>query len=192
MNLKHCVITSVDRDDLEDGGASFWEGTIRIIKELNPGITMETLIPDFDGNQDNIQKILDASPDVISHNIETVRRLTPLIRTRAKYERSLDVIKYIADKGKTAKSGFMVGLGEHENEIYETMADLRSAGCSILTIGQYLQPGFDYMEPVNYVTPEKFEEFRNAAFKTGFEFVESNPLVRSSYHAERHVNRGEK
>jgi lipoyl synthase len=192
MNLKHCVITSVDRDDLEDGGASFWGGTIRMIKELNPGITMETLIPDFDGNQDNIQKILDAAPDVISHNIETVRRLTTLIRTRAKYERSLDVIKYIADKGKTAKSGFMVGLGEHENEIYDAMEDLRSAGCSILTIGQYLQPGFDYMEPVNYVTPEKFEEFRNIAFKTGFEFVESNPLVRSSYHAERHVKRGEK
>ena len=187
MNLSHCVITSVDRDDLDDGGAFVWAETIRQIKETNPEITMETLIPDFDGKPENIQKIIDASPEVISHNIETVRRLTPLIRTRAKYERSLDVIKYIAGRGKTAKSGFMVGLGEQENEIFETMADLHSAGCSILTIGQYLQPGFEYMEPVSYITPEKFEEYRNDALKRGFKFVESSPLVRSSFHAERHV-----
>jgi lipoic acid synthetase len=192
MRLKHCVITSVDRDDLADGGASFWVDTISQIKEVNPDITMETLIPDFDGKPENIQKILSASPDVISHNIETVRRLTPIIRTRAKYQRSLDVIKYIAGKGKPAKSGFMVGLGELENEIFETLADLRSAGCSILTIGQYLQPGFEYMEPVNYVSPEKFEEYRYDALKRGFEFVESSPLVRSSFHAEKHVNGGEK
>jgi lipoic acid synthetase len=192
MSLKHCVITSVDRDDLPDGGASFWAETIRIIKEANPDITIETLIPDFDGKQENIQKILDASPEVISHNIETVRRLTPIIRTKAKYDRSLGVIKYIAGKGKSAKSGFMVGLGENENEILETMTDLRSAGCSILTIGQYLQPGFEYMEPEHFVTPEKFADYRNTALKKGFEFVESNPLVRSSFHAERHVNRGEK
>jgi lipoyl synthase len=192
MNLRHCVITSVDRDDLADGGAYVWAETIRQIKESNPKITMEALIPDFDGKPENIQKIIDASPEVISHNIETVRRLTPLIRTRAKYEISLNVVKYIASKGKTAKSGFMVGLGEIENEIFETMADLRSAGCSILTIGQYLQPGFDYMEPVSYISPEKFEEYRNAALKRGFEFVESSPLVRSSFHAERHIFRGEK
>jgi lipoic acid synthetase len=192
MKLKHCVITSVDRDDLADGGASFWAETIRQIKQVNPDITMETLIPDFDGKPENIQKITDASPDVISHNIETVRRLTPLIRTKAKYERSLDVIKYIAGRGKAAKSGFMVGLGEVENEIFETIEDLRLAGCSILTIGQYLKPGFEYMEPKDYVTPEKFEEYKNAALKKGFLFVESSPLVRSSFHAERHVNRGEK
>jgi lipoic acid synthetase len=192
MNLRHCVITSVDRDDLADGGASFWAKVIRKVKELNPDITMETLIPDFDGKQDNIQKIIDASPEVISHNIETVRRLTPFIRTKAKYERSLNVIKYIAEKGKTVKSGFMVGLGESEDEIYETIADLHSAGCNILTIGQYLQPGSDYMKPVSYVIPEKFEAYRNNAMKRGFKFVESNPLVRSSFHAERHVIQEEK
>ena len=187
MKLKHCVITSVDRDDLTDSGASFWAETIRKIKEINPGMTIETLIPDFDGKPENIQEIIDASPDVISHNIETVRRLTPVIRTKAKYERSLSVIKYIAERGKVAKSGFMVGLGEYENEIFETMSDLRSAGCNVLTIGQYLQPGFEYMEPVDYITPEKFEEYRREALKMGFDFVESSPLVRSSFHAERHV-----
>ena len=192
LHLKHCVITSVDRDDLPDGGASFWAETIMKIKELNPNITIEILIPDFDGKFENIQKIIYASPDVISHNIETVRRLTSFIRTKAKYERSLNVIKYIAEKGKTAKSGFMVGLGEFENEIFETMSDLRSAGCSVLTIGQYLQPGFKYMEPISYVTPEKFDEYRNEALKRGFEYVECSPLVRSSFHAERHVNRNEK
>jgi lipoyl synthase len=191
MNLKHCVITSVDRDDLPDGGASFWAETINEIRRLNPLITLEALIPDFDGKQENIQKVIDASPEVISHNIETVKRLTPLIRTKAKYERSLSVIKYISGKGRRAKSGFMVGLGENEDEIIETLTDLHTAGCSILTIGQYLQPGFDFMEPVSFVPPEKFEEYRNAALKTGFEFVESSPLVRSSFHAERHVNRGE-
>jgi lipoic acid synthetase len=191
MNLRHCVITSVDRDDLPDSGSSFWAETIVKIKETNPGITMEALIPDFDGNTSNIKKIIEASPNVISHNIETVRRLTPLIRTKAKYERSLDIIKYIADNNVVTKSGFMVGLGEYESEIYEAMSDLRSAGCKILTIGQYLQPGFEYMEPVEYIIPEKFEEFKNAAIKMGFDIVESNPLVRSSFHAERHVRRAE-
>ncbi|MBA4322879.1 MAG: lipoyl synthase [Odoribacter sp.] len=192
MGLKHCVITSVDRDDIADGGASFWAETIRQIKKVNPGISIETLIPDFDGKTESIQKIIDASPEVIAHNIETVRRLTPIIRTKAKYGRSIDVIKYIAGKGKTAKSGLMVGLGEFEDEIFEAMTDLRSAGCSILTIGQYLQPGLKYMKPVSYIPPEKFEEYRLAALKKGFAFVESSPLVRSSFHAERHVNRGEK
>jgi lipoic acid synthetase len=192
MNLRHCVITSVDRDDLPDGGASFWAETIRIIKNVNPDITMETLIPDFDGEHENLQKITDASPDVISHNIETVKRLTPIIRTKAKYERSLNVIKFIAEKGKVAKSGFMLGLGENEDEIIGTIEDLYSAGCTILTIGQYLKPGFEYMEPVCYIAPDKFEEYRNFALKTGFAFVESSPLVRSSFHAERHVKGGEK
>jgi lipoyl synthase len=189
LNLKHCVITSVDRDDLSDGGSSFWAETILQIKKVNPEITMETLIPDFDGRKENIQRIIDASPDLISHNVETVKRLTPLIRTKAKYNRSLEVLKYIAEKGRRVKSGFMVGLGEDDTEIFRTIADIHSTGCSILTIGQYLQPGFEYMKPERYVTPVKFEEYKNFAINEGFEFVESSPLVRSSFHAERHVKR---
>jgi lipoic acid synthetase len=187
MNLKHCVITSVDRDDLTDGGASFWADTIRCVKEMNPDTTMETLIPDFDGNTESVQLIIDAGPDVISHNIETVKRLTPIIRTKAKYERSLEVIKYISEYGKIAKSGFMLGLGESEDEIIQTVRDLYSVGCRILTIGQYLQPGLEYMGVVQYITPEKFEEYRNMSLEMGFYFVESSPLVRSSFHAENHV-----
>ena len=187
MRLKHCVITSVDRDDLPDGGASFWDKTIRRIKEVNPDTTMETLIPDFDGNSENIQKIIDAGPEVISHNIETVRRLTPVIRTKAKYERSLDVIRYISGKGKIAKSGFMLGLGENDEEILQTIRDLHTVKCKILTIGQYLQPGLDFMEVVDFISPEKFEEYRVKALELGFSFVESSPLVRSSFHAENHV-----
>jgi len=187
MRLRHCVITSVDRDDLPDGGASVWAETIRRVKEVNPDITMETLIPDFDGKAENIQKVIDAGPDVISHNIETVERLTPVIRTRAKYERSLSVLRYISQNGKVAKSGFMLGLGESEEEVSRTIKDIYETGCRILTIGQYLQPGRDYMEVVEYITPEKFEEYRIEALKTGFRFVESSPLVRSSFHAENHV-----
>lgn len=187
MGLRHCVITSVDRDDLSDGGASFWADTIRKVKEVNPGITMETLIPDFDGKADSIQKIIDAGPDVISHNVETVRRLTPAIRTKAKYDRSLGVLRYISEMGKVAKSGFMLGLGETEEEILQTIKDLNDTGCSILTIGQYLQPGCGHMEPFEYVNPEKFLEYRQIALEKGFSFVESNPLVRSSFHAEKHV-----
>ena len=187
MRLKHCVITSVDRDDLPDGGSSFWAKTITRIKEVNPAITIESLIPDFDGVTDRIQKIIDAGPDVISHNVETVKRLTPVIRTKAKYERSLEVIKYISQNGKSAKSGFMVGLGETEEEIIQTMTDLYNSGCKILTIGQYLQPGFDYMEAVEFVTPHKFEEYRIKGLSLGFSFVESSPLVRSSFHAENHI-----
>jgi lipoyl synthase len=187
MKLKHCVITSVDRDDLPDGGSSFWADTIRRVKEVNPNTTMETLIPDFDGNNENIQKIIDAGPEVISHNVETVRRLTPVIRTKAKYDRSLDVIRYISGRGKISKSGFMLGLGETEEEVHQTIADLYEAGCKILTIGQYLQPAPGYMEAVEYITPEKFEEYRILALKTGFSFVESSPLVRSSFHAENHI-----
>jgi len=188
MGLKHCVITSVDRDDLSDGGAQFWADTIRVIKEVNPGTTVETLIPDFNGIASDIQKIIDAQPEVISHNIETVKRLTPLIRTKARYETSLEVLRYIASSGKPAKSGFMVGLGETEEEVYETMSDLKSAGCSILTIGQYLKPDKGYMEVQSYIEPEKFDEYRKQALALGFEHVESSPLVRSSFHAEKHVN----
>jgi lipoic acid synthetase len=187
MRLKHCVITSVDRDDLPDGGAAFWADSVKRVKQINPDTTVETLIPDFDGESENIQKIIDAGPDVISHNIETVRRLTPVIRTKARYETSLDVLRYISGRGKVAKSGFMLGLGESDTEILQTINDIHEAGCSILTIGQYLQPGPGYMEPVDYVTPEKFEKYRIKALEKGFSFVESSPLVRSSFHAENHV-----
>lgn len=190
LGIKHCVITSVDRDDLKDSGAFFWANTIETIKKTNPGLTIEALIPDFDGKPDNIRKIIDASPEVISHNIETVKRLTPLIRTKAKYDRSLDVIKYIADKGKISKSGFMLGLGETEKEVHETMDDLVKAGCRILTLGQYLKPSMEHMEVIEYITPQKFEEYRELALNKGFEFVESSPLVRSSFHAEKHIKAG--
>ncbi len=187
MKLRHCVITSVDRDDLADGGASFWADTIECIKRANPTTTIEALIPDFDGNPVNILKVLRAGPEVISHNLETVSRLTPLIRTKAKYERSLQVLGCIAGNGGIAKSGLMLGLGETEEEISVTIRDIFSAGCKIITIGQYLQPGRDYIEPVEYITPEKFMEYRILALETGFSFVECSPLVRSSFHAENHV-----
>jgi lipoic acid synthetase len=187
MGLKHSVITSVDRDDLPDGGAAFWANVITRVKQINPDTTIETLIPDFDGKGENIQKIIDAGPDVISHNIETVRRLTPVIRTKAGYDTSLDVLRYVSGKGKAAKSGFMLGLGESDTEILQTINDIYDAGCRILTIGQYLQPGPGYMEPVEYITPERFEKYRIKSLETGFSFVESSPLVRSSFHAENHV-----
>lgn len=188
LKLKHCVITSVDRDDLPDGGASQWAETIRCIKKTNPHVTIEALVPDFDGKPGNIEKIIEAAPEIISHNIETVRRLTPAIRTRAKYERSLDLLRYVSGRGKIAKSGFMLGLGESEDEILEAITDIHSTGCKILTIGQYLRPSPSHMEVVEYVTPEKFEDYRNAAIAAGFSLVESGPLVRSSYHSEKHIS----
>ena len=187
MNVKHCVITSVDRDDLEDGGAAFWAETIKKIKEVNPGTTIETLIPDFDGIEKNIKTLIDAKPEVISHNLETAERLTPQIRSRAKYKRSLQVIKQIAESGITAKSGIMLGLGETEEEILQIMNDLLAVGCKVMTIGQYLAPTMDHMPVVEYVTPEKFEEYHKTGLEKGFEFVESSPLVRSSYRAENHA-----
>lgn len=189
MGLKHCVITSVDRDDLADSGSTFWAEVIRKVREINPGITIETLIPDFNGIEKDIQKVVDATPDVISHNLETVERLTPQIRSAARYRRSLDVLSFMADRGVKTKSGIMLGLGETETEIYETMDDLREAGCSILTMGQYLQPSLDHMEVVEYVDPDSFETYRKAALNLGFSYVESHPLVRSSYHAEKHVQK---
>lgn len=190
LQLRHCVITSVDRDDLPDCGSSFWADAIRIVKEVNPGTTIETLIPDFDGKAENIRRLIDVNPDVVSHNIETVRRLTPVIRTRAKYDTSLNVLKYISGKGKTAKSGFMVGLGENNSEVEETINDLLYAGCRILTVGQYLQPTLNHMKAVSYVSPEQFKEYRQFALDTGFEIVECHPLIRSSFHAERHIKAG--
>lgn len=187
MNVKHCVITSVDRDDLEDGGASFWAETIKKIKEINPSTTIETLIPDFDNIKEHIQLVIDAKPEVISHNLETVERLTPQVRSRAKYQRSLQVLKQIAESGIVAKSGIMLGLGEKEEEILKTMDDLLDVGCKVMTIGQYLAPSKDHMPVEEYITPEKFEEYKTIGLEKGFDFVESSPLVRSSYRAENHV-----
>jgi lipoic acid synthetase len=187
LKLKHCVITSVDRDDLEDGGASFWAETISTIKVQNLSTTMEVLIPDFWGQTSLIKKIIDAKPDVISHNLETVRRLTPQIRSNANYNRSLSVIRYISSEGIVSKSGIMLGLGEREEEVFQAMDDLRAAGCKVITIGQYLQPNSHLLKVKEYITPEQFEKYRIAGLQKGFAFVESSPLVRSSYHAERHV-----
>ena len=187
MGLKHCVITSVDRDDLSDFGAEHWVETILKIKELNPLTTLEVLIPDFQGNKTLLQKIMDAKPEIISHNLETVERLTPSIRTKAKYRLSLEVLKYIAQGGLTAKSGIMLGLGEKEAEILQTMDDLLIAGCKIITIGQYLQPTRQNITVEEYITPEKFEFYRLKALEKGFEYAESAPMVRSSYHAENQI-----
>lgn len=188
LALKHCVITSVTRDDLADGGAEFWATTIRKIKELNPETTIETLIPDFNANPELIQKVIDAAPDVISHNMETVRRLTPKVRSTARYDRSLKTISIISEAGIVSKSGIMVGLGETEEEMLQAMDDLRAAGCKVLTIGQYLQPDSNLLPVQEYIAPEIFEKYRNEGLKRGFSYVESSPLVRSSYRAERHVN----
>ncbi len=187
MKLKHAVLTSVDRDDLEDGGAGIWALTIRKIKEVSPGTTIETLIPDFDGREDLIRQVIDAGPEVISHNLETVRRITPWTRSRAKYDTSLKVLKYIADSGIVAKSGIMAGLGETPEEVFELMDDLLAVGVKVLTIGQYLQPTKKHLPVKEYVTPEQFKEYERVGLEKGFRFVESSPLVRSSYHAEKHV-----
>lgn len=187
MALKHAVITSVDRDDLPDLGATHWALTIKTIKQMNPGITLETLIPDFQGKLSLIDTVIDANPDIISHNIETVRRLTPSIRSAAQYDISLQVLHRITQKGKIAKSGIMVGLGETEDEVLETMDDLLLVGCSILTIGQYLQPSRKNIAVSDYITPEQFEKYRILGIEKGFRQVESAPLVRSSYHAEKHL-----
>ncbi|NTW33102.1 MAG: lipoyl synthase [Bacteroidetes bacterium] len=187
MKLKHCVITSVDRDDLTDGGAEIWAQTVTAIKKINPKTTIETLIPDFKGNTENIKKIIESSPDIISHNLETVERLTKQVRVQAKYSRSLDMLKYISSNGVKTKSGIMLGLGETENEIFKTMDDMLNAGCSIITLGQYLQPTKKHLPVDRYVTPEEFAKFKLIALEKGFEFAECGPLVRSSYHAEKHV-----
>jgi lipoic acid synthetase len=187
LQLKHCVVTSVTRDDLADGGAEFWAATIRKIKELNPDTTIETLIPDFNARRELLEIVINASPDVISHNMETVRRLTPKVRSTARYDRSLRVISMIAESGIVPKSGIMVGLGETVEEVLQTMDDLRNAGCKVLTIGQYLQPDTNLLPVVTYIRPEIFELYHDEGMKRGFSFVESSPLVRSSYHAERHV-----
>ena len=188
MGLKHCVLTSVDRDDLDDGGAGIWAQTIKAVKEKNPGTTIEALIPDFQGKKELIQVVINAGAEVISHNLETVRRLTPLVRSVASYDRSLEVIRFISQSGVRAKSGIMTGLGETHEEIMETMDDLIEAGCEVFTIGQYLQPSKDHLPVHSFTTPEEFELFRIAGVEKGFVHIESQPLVRSSYKAEKHVH----
>lgn len=187
MKLSHAVITSVDRDDLPDLGAAHWACTIREIKRLNPETTIEVLIPDFQGRKKLVSQVIEAQPEIISHNMETVKRITPLARSAARYETSLEVIRQIADSGITAKSGIMVGLGETPEEVEELMDDLRRAGCQILTIGQYLQPSHKHYPVAEYVTPAQFASYKETGLTKGFDQVESAPLVRSSYHAEKQV-----
>lgn len=189
LKLKHVVLTSVDRDDLNDGGAEIWALTVKEIKETNPGITIETLIPDFDGKNDLIMQVVDAGPEVVSHNLETVRRITPWARSRAKYDTSLKTLEIISGTGVVSKSGIMAGLGETPEEVRKTMDDLRNVGVEVMTIGQYLQPTKKHLPVVEYVTPEQFAEYKQAGLEKGFRFVESSPLVRSSYHAEKHVEK---
>ncbi|MES2627539.1 MAG: lipoyl synthase [Bacteroidota bacterium] len=187
MKVKHAVITSVDRDDLADGGSEIWAATIKAIRRKSPQTTLETLIPDFAGRWDNLQRLIDVAPEIVSHNLETVRRLTKQVRIQAKYDRSLELLLRLKQGGMRTKSGVMLGLGETEDEVLETMDDLRSAQVDILTLGQYLQPTPKHLPVANFITPEKFEEYRLIGLEKGFRYVESGPLVRSSYHAEKHL-----
>lgn len=187
MKLSHAVITSVDRDDLEDMGASHWVKTLRKIKELNPAVTVEALIPDFQGNLELVKQVASCGANIVSHNMETVKRLTPVVRSVARYETSLEVIRAIAETGVTAKSGIMVGLGETVSEVEELMDDLLEYGCRILTIGQYLQPTHKHYPVKEYVTPQQFVAYKELGLKKGFAEVVSGPLVRSSYHAEKQL-----
>ncbi len=187
MNVKHCVITSVDRDDLKDGGSTIWAETINAIRRVSPQTKFETLIPDFQGKWENLQRIIDVQPDIVSHNLETVRRLTKQVRIQAKYDRSLEVLKRLKEAGVKTKCGIMLGLGETEQEIIETMDDLRAVGCDVLTMGQYLQPTPKHLPVAEFVRPEVFAKLKQIGLDKGFRFVESGPLVRSSYHAEKHI-----
>ncbi len=187
MQLKHAVVTAVTRDDLADQGATHWAACMSAIKRVNPETTIEVLIPDFQGKCSLINQIIAEKPNIIAHNIETVKRLTPEVRSAAKYDLSLQVLNHIADSGIPAKSGFMLGLGETEAEILQTMDDLRAVGTSILTLGQYLQPSRQHLPVTAYIHPDKFAEYKAIGLSKGFRVVESGPLVRSSYHAERHL-----
>ncbi|MBK8848314.1 MAG: lipoyl synthase [Bacteroidetes bacterium] len=187
MKVKHCVITSVDRDDLKDGGANIWVETIGAVRKLSPDTTLETLIPDFAGKWENLQMLIDAAPEVLSHNLETVRRLTKQVRVQAKYDRSLELLKRVSNSGLRTKSGIMLGLGETDDEIVESMQDLRNNGVHILTLGQYLQPTKAHLPISEFITPERFAHYKQLGMQMGFRYVESGPLVRSSYHAEKHL-----
>jgi lipoic acid synthetase len=189
MKVKHAVITSVDRDELADGGSIIWYNTIKAVRALNPDTTMETLIPDFKGEWQNLQRIIDAHPEVVSHNLETVERLTKKVRIQAKYNRSLEVIRRLKDGGMRTKSGIMLGLGEEKEEVLASMQSLVENGCDVLTLGQYLQPTPKHLPVARFVHPDEFEMFREEGYKMGFDHVESGPLVRSSYHAEKHLKK---
>jgi lipoic acid synthetase len=187
MKVKHAVITSVDRDELPDGGSIIWYNTIHAVKQLNPDTTLETLIPDFKGHKDEIQRVIDAAPEVVSHNIETVERLTRQVRIQAKYWRSMEVIRTLKEGGMRTKSGIMLGLGEEKEEVMQTLRDLKANGCDVVTIGQYLQPTKKHLPVHRFVHPDEFAEFREYGYEIGLDYVESGPLVRSSYHSEKHV-----
>lgn len=190
MKVKHAVITSVDRDELSDGGSTIWNNTIRAVKSLNPETTLETLIPDFKGKRQDIQRVIDAAPEVVSHNIETVERLTRQVRIQAKYWRSMEVIRILKEAGMRTKSGIMLGLGETKDEVIQTISDLHANGCDVITIGQYLQPTKKHLAVQRFVHPDEFASYREIGYELGLDYVESGPLVRSSYHSERHVFAG--
>lgn len=190
MKVKHAVITSVDRDELKDGGSIIWQNTIRAVKSLNPETTLETLIPDFKGKKEDIDRIIEAAPEVVSHNIETVERLTRQVRIQAKYWRSMEVIRILKEGGRRTKSGIMLGLGEKKEEVIQTIRDLKDNGCDVITIGQYLQPTVKHLPVQRFVHPDEFAEYREIGYSLGLDYVESGPLVRSSYHSERHVFAG--
>lgn len=188
MRIKHAVVTSVDRDDLKDMGSIIWAETVKAIRRMNPDTTLETLIPDFQGNTRNIDRIIEVGPEVVSHNMETVKRLTREVRIQAKYERSLEVLNYLKQSGlPRTKSGIMVGLGEREDEVIKTMEDLRNVGLDILTIGQYLQPSKKHLPVKEFITPEQFKKYELIGLDLGFRHVESGALVRSSYKAQKHL-----
>lgn len=190
MKVKHAVITSVDRDELKDGGSEIWYNTIRAVKALNTDTTLETLIPDFKGEKSNIARIIDAAPEVVSHNIETVERLTRSVRIQAKYWRSMEVLRTLKAGGMRTKSGIMLGLGETKEEVLQTLQDLADSQVDVITLGQYLQPTPRHLRVQRFVHPDEFAEYRKEAYSMGFDYVESGPLVRSSYHSERHVYPG--
>ncbi|MBT8328039.1 MAG: lipoyl synthase [Bacteroidia bacterium] len=187
MSIKHAVITSVDRDDLEDGGSNHWAKTVNSIREFNPTTTLETLIPDFQGKTDQLDTIIAVHPEIVSHNIETVERLSREIRIQAKYERSLFVLQYLKDNGMKTKSGIMLGMGETQEEVLQTMKDLRNVGVEIITLGQYMQPTPRHLKVAEYIHPDQFAFYKEKGIEMGFEYIESGPLVRSSYHAEQHL-----
>ncbi len=191
MKVKHAVITSVDRDELKDGGSIIWANTIKAVRALNTDTTLETLIPDFRGQWENLERIIEVAPEVVSHNLETVERLTKKVRIQAKYHRSLEVIRRLKDGGMRTKSGVMLGLGESQDEVLQTMKDLVDNGCDVLTLGQYLQPSQKHLPVIRFVHPDEFALYREKGYEMGFDYVESGPLVRSSYHSERHVIKGE-
>ncbi len=187
MKVKHAVVTSVDRDEIKDGGSIVWYNTIKAIKSLNPETTLETLIPDFKAEKENIQRIIDASPEVVSHNIETVERLTKKVRIQAKYWRSMQTLRFLKEGGMRTKSGIMLGLGENKEEVIQTMHDLKDSNVDVITIGQYLQPSKKHLDVQRFVHPDEFAELREIGYNIGFDYIESGPLVRSSYHSEKHV-----